>query len=228
MGTRTPGSQALRETSVGEVMTHPVVTCADDVRLSEVAELMAENRIHSVVVLHTEDTEVPFHRRWGVIADLDLVAAAPWEDEVATAGSIAGSPSVVVGPRDTLAAAALSMAEHATTHILVVEPGGEAPVGILSALDLARALAPPPPEPARAGPPSAGLIARPGDRLVITAHHQGERPRDAEVLEARGPGGSPPFLVRWEDTGRTTLHYPGPDAVIARPGTPLTPRAPRR
>jgi len=219
MATRTPdGSGAdLRAVSVADVMTHPIVTCAPDVPLREVAELMARNRIHSIVVLAAADEGAPFHRRWGVLSDLDLVGAAPWEAEVVTAGSIAGSPSVVVGPQDSLAAAALCMAEHATTHILVVEPGGEHPVGIVSALDLARALAPPPPAPAPPRTAMAELRARPGDRLVITAHHQGEPPRDAEVLEARGPGGAPPFLVRWEDTGRTTLHYPGPDATVAHP-----------
>ncbi len=198
-------------------MTHPIVTCAHDVPLPEVAELMARHRIHGIVVLSGADDAAPFHRRWGMLSDLDLVGAAPWADEVGTAGSIAGSPSVVVGPRDSLAAAALCMAEHSITHILVVEPGGDHPVGIVSALDLARALAAeamaPVPERAATG----GLRARPGNRLVITAHHQGDRPRDAEVLEARGEDGAPPFLVRWADTGRTTLHYPGPDATIAPP-----------
>jgi hypothetical protein len=96
--------------------------------------------------------------------------------------------------------------------VLVVGERGDDPVGILSALDVARALTPerqeqPPPAPAVPG-------VRPGDRLVITAHHQGGRPRDAEVLEARGPGGGPPYLVRWQDTGRTSLHYPGSDARV--------------
>ena len=54
----------------------------------------------------------------------------------------------------------------------------------------------------------------PGDRLVITAHQQGGRPRDAEVLEVRGADGGPPYLVRWEDTGRVSLHYPGSDANV--------------
>lgn len=216
---RPTGTADLRTVLVGDVMTHPLITCAHDVPLHEVAELMAEHLVHSVVVFHDAEEGAPFHRRWGVLSDLDLVAAAPWEPEVATAGSVAGSPTVVVGPKDTLAAAALSMAEHQTTHILVVEPGADEPVGILSALDLAKALAAP--SPARAPAPRAGtagaLRARPGDRLVITPHHQGEPVRDAEVLEARGPDGAPPFLVRWEGSGRVSLHYPGPDAVIRRP-----------
>ena len=206
----------LRAVRVSDVMTHPLITCAQDVPLREVADLMSEHRIHSIVVLLAAGAGAPFHRRWALLSDLDLVAAAPWDAGAPPAGSIAGSPTVVVGPKDDLAAAALSMAENQTTHILVVEPGADEPVGILSALDLARALAPPPPPPA-ASPVARsprGLRARPGDRLVITPHHQGDPPRDAEVLETRGPGGTPPFLVRWEDSGRISLHYPGPDAVL--------------
>ncbi|HTI32811.1 MAG TPA: DUF1918 domain-containing protein [Miltoncostaea sp.] len=30
----------------------------------------------------------------------------------------------------------------------------------------------------------------------------------------RGAAGWPPYLVRWEDTGRTSLHYPGSDARV--------------
>ncbi len=35
-----------------------------------------------------------------------------------------------------------------------------------------------------------------------------------EIIETRGPDGSPPFLVRWADEGRTTLVFPGPDARV--------------
>jgi CBS domain-containing protein len=118
-----------------------------------------------------------------------------------------------VHPDDSLAAAALAMAENATAHALVVGDGGDEPLGILSALDVARAMTPeemervPGRDAERAG-------VRPGDRLVITAHHQGGRPRDAEVLEARGRDGGPPYLVRWQDTGRVSLHYPGSDARL--------------
>lgn len=62
--------------------------------------------------------------------------------------------------------------------------------------------------------PSERLTARPGDRLVIHGHYQGEPERDAEILEVRGPDGGPPFLVRWSDTGRESIVYPGGDAVV--------------
>ena len=130
----------LRAVRVRDAMTAEIVTCAPDVPLAEVADLMVARRIHSVVVLAPpardplgEDLE------WSVLSDLDLVAAAPWADGLAGAGSVAASPRVVVRPDDSLAAAALAMAENATTHVLVVGDDDDAPVGILSALDVARA-----------------------------------------------------------------------------------------
>lgn len=199
------------EMRVREVMTRELVTCAAEVPLSEAAHLMAEHRIHSVVVLSSDPGDDP---GWGVLSDLDLVAAAPWDSDDLTAGMVAASPRTVVPGDASLGAAAQAMAEYATTHLLVMEPDDARPSGIVSALDIAGAMAPPPPAP----PPRPAAGARPGDRLVIAPHYQGERPRDAEVLEARGEGGGPPYLVRWEDTGRVSLHYPGPDAAIARPG----------
>jgi hypothetical protein len=65
-----------------------------------------------------------------------------------------------------------------------------------------------------AGPAKPALQASPGDRLVVHPHRLGEPPRDAEVLEALGPQGGPPFRVRWSDDGRETTLFPGSDARI--------------
>ena len=53
-----------------------------------------------------------------------------------------------------------------------------------------------------------------GDRLVIRGHQLGQRDRDAEILEVLGPHGAPPYRVRWSDTGREGLLFPGTDAVV--------------
>jgi hypothetical protein len=57
------------------------------------------------------------------------------------------------------------------------------------------------------------LRAAPGDRLIVSGHHQAEPERDGEVLEVRGEDGAPPYLVRWED-GTTTVLYPSSDVSI--------------
>lgn len=67
-------------------------------------------------------------------------------------------------------------------------------------------------EPKKAALPQ--LRAYPGDRLIIRGHHLGEPDRDAEILEAQGEAGGPPFRVLWSDSGREGLLFPGTDAVI--------------
>ena len=202
---------------VGDIMSAPIVSCQADVPLAEVAELMARHRIHAVVVVGDGGREDDA-RGWRVISEADLVRGVAFDQGEAGAGSIAATPVVTIGRRKPLQEAALRMSEHETTHLVVVEDGH--PVGIVSALDVARSLAAPQAAPAAAAPaaaeraPEGALTGGPGARLVIPGHHLGELERDAEILEARGPGGSAPFLVRWGDTGHTTLLYPGSDARV--------------
>lgn len=66
----------------------------------------------------------------------------------------------------------------------------------------------------REAPKPMGLRASAGDRLVIKGHRLGEPSRDAEILEVLGAEGAPPFRVRWSDTGREGVLFPGTDAVV--------------
>ncbi|GAA1542311.1 DUF1918 domain-containing protein [Nocardioides humi] len=58
------------------------------------------------------------------------------------------------------------------------------------------------------------MFASVGDRLVIRSHTVGGPVRDGEIIEVRHDDGSPPYVVRWSDTGRETLYFPGPDADV--------------
>lgn len=58
------------------------------------------------------------------------------------------------------------------------------------------------------------MHANVGDRIIIKGHHIGEPDRDCEVLEARGPDGTAPYLVRWGDSGHQALFFPGSDAFV--------------
>ena len=53
-----------------------------------------------------------------------------------------------------------------------------------------------------------------GDRLVEQGLHVGDARRVGIITELRHGDGSPPYLVRWLDTGHESLVYPGPDARI--------------
>jgi hypothetical protein len=61
------------------------------------------------------------------------------------------------------------------------------------------------------------MHARAADRVVIRRHRISEPKRDCEVLEARGPDDTAPFVGRWGDTGQESLFFPGPDASVSEP-----------
>jgi hypothetical protein len=58
------------------------------------------------------------------------------------------------------------------------------------------------------------MKAQVGDELVITGHYVGEPPRIGRIREVRGDDGSPPYRVEWDETGHTTLLFPGPDCTV--------------
>lgn len=73
--------------------------------------------------------------------------------------------------------------------------------------------------------PRAGLWARLGDRLIVGGATVGDVGRDGEIVGLHHADGTPPYDVRWSDTGRVTLVFPGPDARV-RHLPPLGPTDP--
>jgi CBS domain-containing protein len=134
------GTRSLDEIRVEEAMHHGVLTCALEARLSEVAAMMAENKIHCVVGLG--DVTEADTRLWGMISDHDLVAAAATEDvSRRTAGDTAGTDVITIAPEASVRTAAELMTTNRVTHLLVVEAGSDRPLGVISTLDVARAVA---------------------------------------------------------------------------------------
>jgi CBS domain-containing protein len=78
---------------------------------------------------------------WGVISDADLVAAAGPDCADRTARDSARTEVVTVTADDGIAHAARLMTEHGVTHLVVVQPATGKPVGAISTLDIAGALA---------------------------------------------------------------------------------------
>jgi hypothetical protein len=58
------------------------------------------------------------------------------------------------------------------------------------------------------------LHATVGDRIHVSGTHVSDHERDGEILEVRGADGTPPYVVRWEETGHETLFFPGSDATV--------------
>ena len=124
---------------VADAMHWGLVHCAPDATLREVATLMADAVVHCVVVIEDAGDRAAL---WGVVSDLDLVAAAGVRDlDAQSAGGSAATPALAISPDDTLHRAAQMMTEHAAAHLLVVDEESRTPVGVLSTLDIARLLA---------------------------------------------------------------------------------------
>lgn len=58
------------------------------------------------------------------------------------------------------------------------------------------------------------MRAQLGDQLVVESPATGVTRRDGEIVGLHHTDGTPPYDVRWSDTGEETLVFPGPDAHI--------------
>jgi CBS domain-containing protein len=138
----TPGQAGAG--TVSDAMHPGVVSCRPETTLAEVAGLMAEHAVHCVVVDGiVRDAAGGDHLVWAVASDLDVaraVSAGPGADAV-TAGALARTDPVSVAPEDSVGDAAGLMARHGVTHLVVVPESTGTPVGVISTLDVARAVA---------------------------------------------------------------------------------------
>ena len=58
------------------------------------------------------------------------------------------------------------------------------------------------------------MKGRVGDRLVLKGTHVGDHTRVGVITELRREDGTPPYVVRWLDTGHEALVFPGTDAHV--------------
>lgn len=129
-----PGADPLAGASVEQFANVGIVACAPDAPLDEVAFLMANNRVHAVIVVDDDAADPP------VIADSDLIAAAAsGRFDQLSAGDVASAEVASVRGDEPLAQAARLLAERGASHLIVRDQRGQ-PVGILSTLDVARAI----------------------------------------------------------------------------------------
>ena len=122
---------------------HPgMISCPPETPLRTVARMMAGYRVHAIVVHAHDDDELPAAGGWGVVTDADLVRAGLEDDlDGLTAKQVAATPALMVSSVDPLKRAMQVMTEHEVTHVIVVERHSGRPIGVLSTLDVARALA---------------------------------------------------------------------------------------
>jgi CBS domain-containing protein len=117
---------------------HPgVVTCDPGTPLVTAARVLADERIHCIVVAGIEETSRGSRIAWGTLTDRDLLRALDSGEMGATVGALAASEIVTVEPAESLSRAVQLMNEHEITHLVVVQT--DFPVGVISSLDVARA-----------------------------------------------------------------------------------------
>jgi CBS domain-containing protein len=140
---RHPGEPAVpfEAATVGDVMSRGVISCPPETPLRVVARMMATHAVHAIFVFeHTdEDDEAP--QLWAVVSDLDLVAATRLDLDSLTAGATAITPLLTVAADHSLAEAGSLMAQYGIAHLAVTDPNSGRPIGVVSTLDIARAVA---------------------------------------------------------------------------------------
>jgi CBS domain-containing protein len=120
---------------VADAMSHGVIHCAPETPLRAVARMMVTYGVHAVYVF--DDA----HELLGLVSDLDVAAAACGDIDRRSAGGSAITPLVTVTSTQPLADAADLMALKGTAHLAVLDPVTRRPVGVVSTLDVARAVA---------------------------------------------------------------------------------------
>jgi len=130
---------SLRRATVADAMHPGILSCGPDATLTEVAQMMATHHVHCVAVIGISQEEGC--AVWGIVSDLDLIRASIGDGNDQSASSIALQPVVTVDSSTPLRQAGELMLRHRVSHLVVVDPERERPVGILSTLDLAGMIA---------------------------------------------------------------------------------------
>jgi CBS domain-containing protein len=127
---------AFDHAHVFDVMRAGLITCQPQTRLRGVAQAMAANHVHALVVMDPGAEDPP--GSWRVVYDVDVLKlAASGED----ARAIDAAREPVPVPMDATATeAAELMHANATRHLIVLDEDGR-PAGVVSSLDLAATLA---------------------------------------------------------------------------------------
>lgn len=141
--THTPQSLPVpfESATVADAMSPGVISCPPETPLRVVARMMSTFNVHSVFVFEHQDEDDEDFQLWGVVSDLDLVAAGRLDVDERTAGGSAVTPLVSVAADEPLVRAAELMAEQGTAHLAVLDPKSKRPLGVISTLDIARSIA---------------------------------------------------------------------------------------
>jgi CBS domain-containing protein len=141
-GAKTPAqTDPLDTTTVGDLMHPGIVSCSQDAGAADIARIMATCRVHCVAIIGLSKQDRGDPVIWGIVSDLDLLEAAAAPGDHKTAADLAHQPVISIRPDRSARTAAEAMVTHGVQHLVVVDPQRQAPVGVLSTLDIARQIA---------------------------------------------------------------------------------------
>jgi CBS domain-containing protein len=131
---------SFEHATAADAMRPCVLTCTPETPLVTVAQRMAGEHVHALVVMRPRGVDRQERRPWGVLTDRDLLKNARRVEEL-TAGEVATPAILEIRPDDRLSDVAERMAAAGTSHAIVEEPSSGRPVGVVSTLDIAGILA---------------------------------------------------------------------------------------
>jgi CBS domain-containing protein len=124
---------------VSDVMHPGVLTCHSASSLHDVARAMATHGVHAVAIWGDEDEDsIGFH---GLISALDLLSAVMRGEPLASSALVAARQDVhTVRASAPLSEGARLMVDEKASYVIVLADDRDRIVGVLSALDVTRAL----------------------------------------------------------------------------------------
>ena len=122
---------SFQHARVADAMRAGVISCPPDSSMRDVARVMSTNHVHAVVV-----RGVAGGGAWGVVTDRDLLRVASGSEDQ-DAGSCASEVLVTIAPDERLEVACELMRAHGVSHVMVVDPNKNQPLGVVSTLDVA-------------------------------------------------------------------------------------------
>jgi CBS domain-containing protein len=131
----------LEHATVSDAMHPGILSCEADATLTDVARLMATHHVHCVAVMGLSQEPPGEKLVWGIISDLDLLRAGIRTGGDQPAGAVTLQPIISAEPTMPLREAGELMLTQGVTHIVVIDPDIQRPIGILSTLDIAGVLA---------------------------------------------------------------------------------------
>jgi CBS domain-containing protein len=135
---RTP---TFEHATVADAMHPGVLACDPDATLTEVARMMATHHVHCLAVMGLSVGRSGESLSWSVISDRDVLSAGMRDDSGHTARTLARHAVLTVEPSTPLREAGDMMIATGDSHVLVINPDTQHPIGVVSTLDLAGVLA---------------------------------------------------------------------------------------